>query len=89
MTTQHARARSQQRGIPPVLIDLLLKFGATQRAPGSVDKVYFDIAARRRVRTYVGNVFKQIDEFLDVYAVMSPDGQVITVAHLTDRIRRH
>lgn len=89
MTTQHARARSQQRGIPPVLIDLLLKFGATQRAPGGVDKVYFDKAARRRVRTYVGNVFKQIDEFLDVYAVVSPDGQVITVAHLTDRIRRH
>lgn len=87
--THHASKRAQQRGIPPILLSLLMDFGKREPAGGGASKMYFDKAARRRVKAYVGPVARQIDEFMDVYAVFAADGQVITAAHLTERVRRH
>ena len=87
--TNHASKRSQQRGTPPILISLLMDFGKRESAGDGTSKMYFDKAARRRVKAYVGPVARQIDEFMNVYAVFAADGKVITAAHLTERIRRH
>jgi hypothetical protein len=87
--TLHASKRAQQRCISPILLSLLMDFGKREPAGDGVSKMYFDKAARRRVKAYVGPVARQIDEFMNVYAVVGSDGQIITAAHLTERVRRH
>lgn len=88
-TTQHARIRNQQRAIPPILIDLLLRFGACESVGDGATKMFFDKAARKRVKTYAGPLAGLINQHLDVYAVVSSENKIITTAHLTERIIRH
>lgn len=66
-----------------------MRFGTSEPAGDGSSKVYFDKAARRRVKSYAGPLAGLLNEYLDVYAVVSSDDKVITAAHLTDRIRRH
>ena len=87
--THHARKRTQQRAIAPFLINLLLDFGTTVPAGDGASKMFFDKSARRRVRAYVGPMASLIDEHLDVYLVVGAEGQIVTAAHLTERIRHH
>lgn len=87
--THHAHVRSQQRGIPPFLIDLLWQFGKSEPAGRGSSKMYFDKAARRRIQAYFGPLASLIDEHLNVYAVVGEDSHIITIAHLTERIHRH
>lgn len=87
--TRHAQIRSQQRAIPGLLIDLLLQFGASERAGNGASKVFFDKAARRRVQAYAGPLASLLDEHLDLYAVVAADSSVITVGHRLEKIRRH
>lgn len=88
-TTRHAATRSQQRGIPPLVIDLLREFGARMPAGQGVQKCFFDKSARRRVRSYAGSMAALLEEHMNVYAVVNDEDVVITVAHLTERIKRH
>lgn len=89
MLTQHASARSQQRGIPPLLIDLLLQFGTTARAPGGAEKVYFDKSARKRIQTYAGPLAGLLERHLDIYAVIGDGYRVVTISHRHERIKRY
>lgn len=87
--THHANTRSQQRAIPPMMIDLLLQFGKRESAGSGVAKLFFDKPARRRVAAYAGPLASLLDEHLDLYAVVGQDMQVITVGNRFERIRRH
>lgn len=87
--TRHAQERAQQRGIPPMLVDLLEMFGCREPAGGGATKAFFDKAARRRVKAYAGPLASLIEEHLNVYAVFSADNHVITTAYRLERIRRH
>lgn len=83
--TKHAQTRSQQRAIPPMLIDLLLQFGSSERAGTGVSKVFFDKASRRKVKSCAGPLAGILKDHLNVYAVVSDDLQVITTGHRTER----
>lgn len=87
--SQHATVRSQQRSISQMQVDLLMQFGTSQPAGDGASKLFFDKAARRRIRAYAGPLAGVLNEHLDVYAVVSADDKVITAAHLIERIRRH
>lgn len=87
--SQHATVRSQQRSISQMQVDLLMQFGTSQPAGDGASKLFFDKAARRRIRAYAGPLAGVLNEHLDVYAVVSADDKVITAAHLIKRIRRH
>jgi hypothetical protein len=87
--SRHANERSQQRAIPPMMIDLLLQFGSSANAGAGVSKLFFDKVSRRRVKAYAGSLSRLLDEHLDVYAVVSADMKVITVGHRQERITRH
>jgi len=87
--TEHARIRSQQRSIPPVMVDLLLQFGTTESAGDGANKMFFDKSARRRVQAYFGQIAPLLNQHLDLYAVVGSDDQIITVGHRLERIRRH
>lgn len=83
--SKHAQTRSQQRAIPPLLIDLLLQFGSSKRAGCGVSKMFFDKVSRRRVMAYAGPLASILNDHLDVYAVVSDDLKVITAGHRTSR----
>ena len=87
--SKHAQTRSQQRAIPPMLIDLLLQFGSSERAGSGVSKMFFDKSSRRKVKAYAGSLSSILDDHLDVYAVVTDDLMVITTGYRTQRFSAH
>jgi len=87
--TEHGGKRSQKRGIPPLIIDLLQRFGrkAYDHHGGIVR--YLDRQARRRIAQEIGaSVIRRLHEYWDAYIVQSvTDGAVITCGHRYRRIR--
>jgi hypothetical protein len=86
--TKHAAIRSQQRAIPPIVIDLLHQFGSVERSGPGTFMLFFDKAGRRRIRSYAGPLSRPLEEHFDAYAVVSDGGSVITVGHRNRRVRR-
>lgn len=80
--TMHAETRIQQRGIPPMVIDLLMQFGSASRC-GGAERFMFDKLALKRLRRHLGGDrgLKLIDRWLKVYAVIGDNGQLVTAAH--------
>uniref|UniRef100_UPI0035B43561 hypothetical protein n=1 Tax=Hylemonella sp. TaxID=2066020 RepID=UPI0035B43561 len=89
MLSKHAKIRSQQRGIPPLLVDLLRDLGASEKAPGGTTVYYFDKKARRRFEAYAGPIAGVLQQHLDAYIVVGKDDQVITTGHRLQRIQKH
>jgi hypothetical protein len=85
----HAAARCAQRAIPPHAIDILLAYGSCARSRGA-DSYFLDKDGRRRVRKDLGERgYREIERWLDAYAVVGSDGSVITAAWRSRRLRRH
>lgn len=76
--SSHAQTRSQQRGVPPIVVDLLLQFGARISAGEGTEICYFDRRAKKHVHTYAGGLFSRLSEQLDAYAVVAGE-KVVTV----------
>lgn len=86
--TKHAVIRQQQRGIPLMMIDLLIAYGTVERVGSDATTYYFDKASRRKVLAYAGRLSPAIEQFMDYYAVISTiDGSVITVAPRLQKVR--
>lgn len=77
-STSHAQKRIQQRGVPPIIVDLLMQFGTRISAGEGTEICYFDRKARRFVHAYAGGLFSRLSEQLDAYAVVSGE-KVVTV----------
>lgn len=91
MLTEHAQIRAQQRGIPPLLMQWLIEYGAEAKAPGGATRRFFDKAARKRLAKAVGvQIVDRLGSLLDTYLIEATDsGRVITVGRLLDRSHRH
>jgi hypothetical protein len=87
--SQHAAVRSQQRNICPMVIDLLMEFGAAEPSGEGTTKFFFDKPARKRLAAYAGALTPLLQEHLDIYAVVAADNKVVTVGHRYERIHRH
>ena len=86
--SHHARARSQQRSIPLMVMDLLRDFGASARVRGA-DTYFVDHSARRRLREELGaSGCRSIERWLNAYVIVADDGSVVTAAWRTRRLRR-
>lgn len=86
----HASVRAQQRGIPPLIIDWLLTFGEEEPDRDGSTIVYFNKHSRQLIGKEAGEaVVRQLERFLDAYAVLSHDGAIVTCGHRTKRINRH
>lgn len=88
--SRHAQERLQQRAIPLIIVDLLERFGSSMACGDGVERLFFDKAAIRRVRSHLGGDrgLKLIERWLGIYAVLGHDGHVVTVAHQSRRFRR-
>jgi len=87
--TYHATIRSQQRGIPPLILQWLDLYGEEQYDGHGAVIRYFSRASRRAMEKDFGSSpIRKLSEFLNAYKVESHDGVVITTGHLTKRIKR-
>ncbi len=85
--TTHSTIRSQQRGVPPLVIDLLDRFGARTQGARGAEILYFDRRARSKVLAYAGGLIGKLNEYLDAYAVVA-DGRLVTVGCRYKRLRQ-
>jgi len=86
-SSTHASIRCQQRGIPALVLDLLLQFGSREHDRAGAEIVYFDRRSKKRIESYTGGLISRLSDYLDSYAVVA-DGQVVTVGHRYKRINR-
>ncbi len=87
MLSKHARQRMQQRAIPPLMVDLLYRFGREQQQSGST-VLYFDKKSRERARKALEDMTQRFDKLSDAYLVEADDGATtITVGHRVRRLR--
>jgi len=86
--TAHSIIRSQQRGIPPIMLDLLLQFGCREHDHSGAEIVYFDRRSKKRIESYAGGLISKLSEHLDCYAVVA-DGEIVTVGVRFKRINHH
>ena len=89
--TLHAQTRSQQRGIPPLLVDLLRTYGSRDYDHHGGIVRFLDKRARRMIeRSIAPEVRRRLSSWMDIYVVESAnDGNIITVGHRYKRIVRH
>jgi hypothetical protein len=90
MQTQHAKVRSQQRGIPPFIDQLLDQYGNEQYDGHGGIILYMDkISIRKMERDMGREPVRLLAQWKDVYKVKSSaDGSTITIGHRVNRIRR-
>jgi response regulator RpfG family c-di-GMP phosphodiesterase len=86
--TAHASKRAQQRAIPPIVVEWLMRFGSQSWSRGA--SVYmFEKESRRRLRSHLGQrLFTSIEPWLDAYAVVGGGRKVVTVGWRQEK-RRH
>lgn len=86
--TLHAEVRAQQRGIPTLIREWLLDYGAVKTSHGAQVR-YFDKVAKKRLQRDVGTaVVDRLGDLLNIYLVEGTD-EIVTVGHRTKRIKRN
>lgn len=91
MQTKHFSARSQQRGVPPLVKDWLLSYGQENYDGHGAIVRYFDEGSIRQMERDLGREpIRRMSEFLRCYLVESTDGTLITIGkrYLNSRINR-
>ena len=84
--TPHARVRMQQRGIRREALDALLEHGAERHVHmDGREIVFLDKRARARLARYSPSGTERLKS---TFAIVGPNGMVITVGHRFRRIRR-
>ncbi len=90
MTTLHASIRAKQRGIPPIVAELLDRYGQIQYdGHGAVIQFFNKQSIREMGRDLGRQPVSRLADWFDAYQVLSTDnGCTITVGHRYQRIQR-
>lgn len=86
--SKHAQIRMQQRAIPQLVVECLIRFGHCEPSGDGTCKYYFDKRSYRRFEAYAGPAADSLREFFDAYVVLGPDSVVVTAACRMERIKR-
>ena len=83
--TKHATERSQSRGIPPFVMNLVMDHGRRAFRDGA-EVFFLDKSSRKSIRRELGRkLYARIEDQLNVYVVAND--QVVTAAHRLKRMR--
>ncbi|RYZ84716.1 MAG: hypothetical protein EOP06_17575 [Proteobacteria bacterium] len=89
MNTKHAAIRAQQRGIPPLVDQLLDLYGQEQHdGHGAIVLFLNKLSIRRMERDLGRRPVARLSEWLNTYKVKDMEGRTITVGHRSQRIWR-
>lgn len=87
MLSKHAQDRMQQRALPPLVVDLLYRYGCERHQNGST-VLFFNQKSRRQALRALKDTLQRFEKISDAYMVTAgDDGQAITVGHRDQRIR--
>lgn len=88
--TKHAQSRVQARGIPAIVIELLLSHGDETRTRDGYIR-FFSKGARRRLARALGGrrSLALLEPFLNCYLVEGDNGNLVTAGHRQTRIQRN
>ena len=90
MLSHHAQQRSQQRAIPPSVIEILLDFGMVEHSNRGLEILYFNKDGKRAAMMQMKAIgMRNSDHYLNAYLLESSDGNIVTVGHRTKRIKRN
>ncbi len=79
--TEHAKTRSRQHAIPPLIIHWLCSYGCRLQGMNGTTICFFDVESRRSLAAEVGHVIiRRLADMLDAYVVLSGDS-VVSVGH--------
>jgi hypothetical protein len=77
----------QQRAIPPLMVDLLYRYGREQQQNGST-LLFLDKKSREHLRKALEDIIKRFDKLSDVYLVEANEpATTITIGHRHSRVR--
>jgi hypothetical protein len=89
MNTKHAAIRAQQRGIPPMVDQLLDLYGQEQHDGHGAIVLFLNKLSIRKMEQDLGRrPVARLSEWLDTYKVKDMEGNTITVGHRHQRIWR-
>ena len=90
MLSQHAKVRMQQRAISEDMLESLLDFGQVKFNGQGTEILTFPKRVVRHLKKELDHkVFMKIERHLNLYAIMSSDGELITTGYRTKRLKGH
>lgn len=89
MNTRHAEVRAQQRGIPPMIEQLLELYGQEEHDGRGAIMLYLNKSSIKSMKRDLGHrLVSRLAEWFGAFKIKSTDGRTITVGHRTRRIWR-
>ena len=86
--THHSLARTQQRGINELAIQLLLSFGSVEHQREGEMYRYFSKRDLKKLNKQLKRVTSEIDQLSRLFAVELEDGRLKTVGYQTRHHKR-
>lgn len=87
--THHAQARLQQRGVDPRVVELLMEYGESMYSHGCRVFHFCSHKAKSRLRSSLPeSEWKGVERKLNSYAVVSAEGDLVTVGRRYKPFRR-
>ena len=88
--SHHAQIRMQQRAITADMLESLLDFGQVKFNGQGTEILTFPKKIVRNLKKELNHkVFMKIERHLNLYAIMSSDGELITTGYRTKRLKGH
>lgn len=79
--SNHAKVRSQQRGIPNKLIKMVIIHGKPERGPGGANIYMLTKKIKNEIITRMKQNIQVLEKSANIKVVVSGDGEVITAYH--------
>lgn len=79
--TKHAEERLQQRGIPPLMLPIVMAYGQEQYQKGGTTVWVLPKKSAKRLRRELKDLLSRMDALSDTYFVENDAGTVITAGH--------
>lgn len=70
----------QQRSVSKEIVELLIAYGATRPVRDGCESLYFDRSSWRHAANELGGRAKALEKFRNTFAIVAPDGTIVTVA---------
>jgi hypothetical protein len=88
--SHHAQIRMQQRAITADMLESLLNFGQVKFNGQGTEILTFPKKVVKHLKKELNHkVFMKIERHLNLYAIMSSDGELITTGYRTKRLKGH
>ena len=88
--SHHAQIRMHQRAITADMLERLLDFGQVKFNGQGTEILTFPKKVVKHLKKELNHkVFMKIERHLNLYAIMSSDGELITTGYRTKRLKGH